>query len=67
VLCAIGTAGSTFPGESKDLSAGKMTHGFYWQRDERRDGKMIVYFYSASGQAMIQEIQACEKAGAIKP
>lgn len=64
------TTGASINGDSAQaevLPEGKVSKGFYWQRVERSDGKMIVYFCRSVGQAKIQKVEACQRAGAQKP
>ncbi|MFM9087860.1 MAG: hypothetical protein ACKOPT_06950 [Cyanobium sp.] len=69
MLLCVTTAASIHsnPALAGIVPEGKVSKGFYWQRVERRDGKMIVYFCRSVGQAKIQNIEACQRAGAQKP
>lgn len=67
LLWVNGANGSIDSAQAGAEPEGKVSKGFYWQRVERRDGKMIVYFCRSVGQAKIQNVETCQRAGAQKP
>jgi hypothetical protein len=54
------------PGLAKVLAEGKPSKGFYWQKVEQKDGK-ILYLCRSTTNAKIQKGTACDGAGARKP
>lgn len=54
------------PAEAKVVAQGKPAKGYYWQKVEKQNGK-IVYMCRASGDGKLHNADSCSKAGARKP
>jgi hypothetical protein len=54
--------------EAKVLADGKEKKGFYWQKVEKAD-KKVVYMCRSKGKtgSKLEKNASCEKAGAVKP
>jgi hypothetical protein len=54
------------PLAAKVLAKGKPAGGFYWQKDEDKNGKILFQCRSTEN-GKFQKNANCEKAGAVKP